>query len=469
MSNEASEIITEGWSEEDVVWSGHTRLYHLEPVGVGTPWVESLTSYLTRLAAAHHVHPRKLLLDEFHPYIPRAARAQTDCVRSAAISALLTSSRVRVLNGFAPSTRLMVQGLTVLTGRSDLQWLTFLPFQDIVSQTNLLRRVKAWCPQCFETWREQGRPIYEPLLWSLETLWICPLHGHLHMRCPYPDCARTSGFLTAQSYMGFCPWCNRWLGASPSRRWQRHRLSLDPDIRNHQQRIVTILGEALARTPLFPFPLQRAKTMEVLSSYLDATFQGNDEQAASHCGTTAWTLRAWLTGKEVPQITSLLHLCLSLGVSLAAILDGPVSRSSLVQRSLTGRCMSGRPCRERRPFSKRKAERALQNAIKRPHDPPMSLSRLAKKAGASPSQLSRCFPELCATLTSLYRAQMKHKQEQTFLRNCEAVSQAVLFLHEHEIYPSRRRLRQILQKPSIMSNPNIVAFLEAKLQEMGYR
>lgn len=99
----------------------------------------------------------------------------------------------------------------------------------------------------------------------------------------------------------------------------------------------------------------------------------------------------------------------------------------------------------------------------------MSLSRLAKKIGTSPSQLSRHFPELCAALTSLYRAQMKHKQEQTFLRNCEAVSQAMLFLHEHEVYPSRRRLRQILPKPSIITNPNIVAFLKVKLQEMGYR
>ena len=32
-----------------------TYLYHLEPLGIGTPLVESLTSYIGRLAAAHAV------------------------------------------------------------------------------------------------------------------------------------------------------------------------------------------------------------------------------------------------------------------------------------------------------------------------------------------------------------------------------------------------------------------------------
>jgi len=36
-----------------------SRLYRLEPYGIGTPWVESLTGYITRLAEAlvFHGHP----------------------------------------------------------------------------------------------------------------------------------------------------------------------------------------------------------------------------------------------------------------------------------------------------------------------------------------------------------------------------------------------------------------------------
>ncbi|MEM9271562.1 MAG: hypothetical protein AAGA80_01180, partial [Cyanobacteria bacterium P01_F01_bin.143] len=38
-----------------------SRLYHLEPVGIGTPHVESLTSYISRLAEAHCLYPHSLV------------------------------------------------------------------------------------------------------------------------------------------------------------------------------------------------------------------------------------------------------------------------------------------------------------------------------------------------------------------------------------------------------------------------
>src|SRR5208283_4207540 len=44
-----------------------TYLYHLEPLGVGTPLVESLTSYIGRLAAAHAVSLGILSTKEFGP------------------------------------------------------------------------------------------------------------------------------------------------------------------------------------------------------------------------------------------------------------------------------------------------------------------------------------------------------------------------------------------------------------------
>lgn len=42
-----------------------SRLYRLEPVGIGTPYVESLTSYIARLAAEHCVTPKNLGLPNF--------------------------------------------------------------------------------------------------------------------------------------------------------------------------------------------------------------------------------------------------------------------------------------------------------------------------------------------------------------------------------------------------------------------
>ena len=44
-----------------------SRLYRLEPIGIGTPWVEGLTSYVMRLAVAHAVSVGDLLGRELFP------------------------------------------------------------------------------------------------------------------------------------------------------------------------------------------------------------------------------------------------------------------------------------------------------------------------------------------------------------------------------------------------------------------
>ncbi len=46
-----------------------SRLYFLEPIGVGTPYTESLSSYLCRLAQEHCVTPQKLIMGEIAPLI----------------------------------------------------------------------------------------------------------------------------------------------------------------------------------------------------------------------------------------------------------------------------------------------------------------------------------------------------------------------------------------------------------------
>lgn len=54
------------------VFRPRTRLYSLEPIGMGSPFVESLTSYITRLAEAHTVSPGILLAKELWPRVWRS-------------------------------------------------------------------------------------------------------------------------------------------------------------------------------------------------------------------------------------------------------------------------------------------------------------------------------------------------------------------------------------------------------------
>jgi len=67
-----TETVCEFWEEESSTSFPHSRLYHLEPIGMGSSLVESLTSYVTRLAEAHSVTVRNLVSHEIAPHLKQS-------------------------------------------------------------------------------------------------------------------------------------------------------------------------------------------------------------------------------------------------------------------------------------------------------------------------------------------------------------------------------------------------------------
>lgn len=57
----------EAWAPAREAPPPRSRLYRLEPIGIGTPEVESLSSYLNRLAQAHCVTVTTLIRHELLP------------------------------------------------------------------------------------------------------------------------------------------------------------------------------------------------------------------------------------------------------------------------------------------------------------------------------------------------------------------------------------------------------------------
>ena len=77
-----------------------SRLYGLDPIGVDTPMVESLTSYIIRLASAHCVSVGTLVAKEIAPLINKTYI--TD--RSSATISDQFSSVSSAVNGFGITT-----------------------------------------------------------------------------------------------------------------------------------------------------------------------------------------------------------------------------------------------------------------------------------------------------------------------------------------------------------------------------
>src|SRR5258707_9156811 len=105
--------------EESLIPS-RSRLYHLEPIGIGTPFVESLTSYIVRLAHAHCVEPRMLVVHEILPYLRELGR-------------LVSKPRsLLMINGMGSLASQWVQAVEELTLCRNLRFLTMLSWANVI-------------------------------------------------------------------------------------------------------------------------------------------------------------------------------------------------------------------------------------------------------------------------------------------------------------------------------------------------
>ncbi len=190
-----------------------SRLYSLEPIGLGTLLTESLSSYVTRLAQEHCVTPQKLIMGEIAPLILGDKYRSEMLTKN--VSTLFGNSDAKpAINGMRDMTRSLVLALAKLTLRQDLRYLSCLTWKGIIKDRGLFRQDKAWCPQCFEARRQEGNPIYEPLLWSFRDVNFCPQHNcQLIDRCPHCDSSQKA--IANSSRLGFCSRCKSWLGNQP--------------------------------------------------------------------------------------------------------------------------------------------------------------------------------------------------------------------------------------------------------------
>lgn len=181
-----------------------TVLYSLQPIGVGTPFVESLSSYLARLAAAHMLPVSTLLRQVIANHLPKASHNLHQIIGHQRI--------IANMDGLGSDAAAFVDVLEKLTGQSNLHKLTMLPLSNLIADHKLLSGVSAWCPDCLGKQRTAGGPIYRPLLWSLQDFKKCPIHRNMLIKaCPY--CKADSPIIAFKTVIGYCHRCNAWLGS----------------------------------------------------------------------------------------------------------------------------------------------------------------------------------------------------------------------------------------------------------------
>lgn len=191
--------IFESWSLETFQLPRRSHLYALSPAGLATDAIESLTSYLTRLAEAHRVSVRTLLDEKILLLLkpPRTFKYEIQSSQSWLAA--------------TPEVAKAVECIRRLTLQQDLQNLTLLPWQHQLSTSFVFHNVQPFCPACFEEARNTDAAVYEPLLWALEAVKVCLRHRrYLHFWCTY--CGRKQPFLKLDARPEHCAHCGSWLG-----------------------------------------------------------------------------------------------------------------------------------------------------------------------------------------------------------------------------------------------------------------
>lgn len=436
-----------------------SRLYHLEPIGIGTPLVECLTGYIARLAAYHCVHSEMLIDREIMP-LKMLAISQNRRNTLNRITKNQTS-----LNGTGTTAASLVQALETLTLQKNLRFLTMLPWANVFSTRGLYRDHKAWCSLCYHEWHTKGQVIYDPLLWMLQEVLVCPSHKRqLDTDCP--SCRQQVPLLSLRSRSGYCSNCGNSLYLTVDTECSSI-ITLSQNELKQQLYSVQAIGDLLAVSPYFE-TLPKGGVRQAFREAINFATEGNKAAFSSLLELPKNTVWMWLSTDTLPQLGVVAKICEWLGITIADFL------------SLKAFCESGRLAVNLLPNPIQRKTKQLPRRINWNNvriqflaivndgeSPPPTLQEAAKRLGINERTLRQHFSDLCHALACKRDAYQRAKTEQMLDNYCELLRRIILDIHCEGQYPTEALVKERIPKPGYFRRKRIrSAFNQAK-QELG--
>ena len=351
-------------------------LVPLEPIGLGTMHVESLSSYFQRLADQHDVSPKVIAREFVLPRLGfnnRVGEVQTDRYwRSSFFSGM----------GEVPEQWCKILG--DLTGVTSLRRLTLLPLHGLIGMQGSASPVRRWCPHCIAESEAMDHP-YGQLLWEIGCVKACPKHEVLLVSghgCG-PEAAISPLRIKALPHV--CWSCGI-------------RLSLVVDdciaaASDSEVRFARAVGEVLA-SPLFhegPHVVGRT-IADFLSDAISLYEGGYGNRAVRRTGASKSDISGWKNGRHLPSLPQAYMLANAYGAHLSDALIGRggyrrvgVSENSPPKR-VTYLPFKARGCAW---DTEAKRKEILDSEI------PPSAAQAAGMLGTSVRELRRVHPDFC--------------------------------------------------------------------------
>jgi hypothetical protein len=432
--------------------SPRNRLYGLVPCALTTIFQESLTSYLNRLGWRHHVSPRDLAAQEVVPSLSHEYPKRQ-------LAAFSRGPGMQI-NGTGSIAQEWASELSRLTMRSDLHMLTLTFWIGDLSSRGHLRKVPAWCPTCYTEWAKQALPLYQPMLWMLQMVTICPRHKRgLEDRCQH--CQKNQSVIARKTHPGHCTQCDAWLGATS---YGTDALSLDREALHWQEWVIHALDELRLAAGTFSWQqffaaLERCmKNRGVCSRLVELTGFSRDVFYI-------WLGRKQIRYSQTPSLETILEFCYACNVTpLRVMSSADALLHAIWDETLPRYRRPGRFTRSR--LDRGYAQELLQSVLDG-REKLTDVEHLARRLQHPAGLLWRYFPQECALIAQRNEEYERQRREEREARVCEEVRQAVLILHAQNIFPSHRKVRDLLSDPNLMRMPEAAATWHAVRRELG--
>ncbi len=435
----------EAWDNTTPLLPCLTRLYHFSPIGLGTPMVESLTGYIVRLAEAHCVSAGVLYWKEIRAL---ADKGNIFTFRVSNADGYPTHT----INGFGSPAADFVRALETLTGRRDLSSLTLLKWAQVLPRHSLLRRCRAWCESCFCAWRKAGQPIYEPLLWMLQAVIVCPYHRRL-LRQTCPHCGCQMGPLESRSRRDCCSRCGQALVPIAINPISDSRM-LPSDELAWASWVASALGELIAAARQITCPAGRERLAQTIRLCVDRFCSGNASTLARLMHVGRGAVSGWQRGKTTPGLTLLLGMAYRLGISLLDLLlgcpnlaasqgfvrDAPVEVNV---RSPRRRIAHGQR------IHRAEVSRILHAALS--EIPPPSVDQVMRGLTHSRATIYRHFPEVCRQIARHYAEYRAKRAIARKAQAAEEVRRVACELQAKGISLTRHHIRPLLSSSDYLN------------------
>lgn len=277
------------------------QIIRLEPIGIGTPLVESLSSYVSRIAQFHTLSVKDMVKGYFQPELASIRRLEKNADKS--------KLTVKEMCGAGKSAQEWVRVLDEKIHRFPFRQMTMLPFAEFFSPTALICPERMWCPHCYEEWKKVEAIIYEPLLWSLHNVKCCGIHK-IPLECRCQKCGSSMGTATPIINPGHCDACGAWLGGDPSIIVETQNTGVEAAL----MKMLTLASDLDCRD-------NSKLVSELLDNLVEKRMRLDGVPAFSTLlNISPEAIRNWITGDAPPTISQFLKICSQFNLELEDVL-----------------------------------------------------------------------------------------------------------------------------------------------------